>query len=65
MIINKTTLTIQDVQYILGSSAYSVYKLIHEGKLYAYKDAGGKMWKIPEQAILDYLNSLKVIYPQK
>ena len=52
MIINKTTLTIQDAQYILG-------------KLYAYKDAGGKMWKIPEQAILDYLNSLKVIYPQR
>lgn len=65
MIINKTTLTIQDAQYILGSSAYSIYKLIHERKLYAYKDDGGKMWKIPEQAILDYLNSLKVIYPQK
>lgn len=64
MIINKTTLTIQDAQYILGSSAYNIYKLIHEGKLYAYKDAG-KMWKIPEQAILDYLNALKVIYPQR
>lgn len=38
MIINKTTLTIQDAQYLLGSSAYSIYKLIHEGKLYAYKD---------------------------
>ena len=58
MIINKTTLTIQDAQYLLGSSAYSIYKLIHEGN-------GGKMWKIPEQAILDYLNSLKVIYPQR
>ena len=65
MVINKTTLTIQDVQYILGSSAYSIYKLIHEEKLYAYKDDGGKMWKIPEQAILDYLNSLKVIYSQR
>ncbi|WP_317405435.1 helix-turn-helix domain-containing protein [Megamonas funiformis] len=65
MVINKTTLTIQDAQYLLGSSAYNIYKLIHGGKQYAYKDAGGKMWKIPEQAILDYLNSLKVIYPQK
>ena len=25
----------------------------------------GKMWKIPEQAILDYLNSLKVNYSQR
>ncbi len=57
MVINKTTLTIQDAQYLLGSSAYNIYKLIHGGKQYAYKDAGGKMWKIPEQAILDYLNS--------
>lgn len=65
MVINKTTLTIQDAQYILGSSAYSIYKLIHEGKLYAYKDTGGKIWKIPEQAILYYLNSLKVNYPPK
>ena len=62
MIINKTVLNIPDTQQIFNLSAYSVSRLIHEKKLYAYKDDGGKAWKIPEQSIIDYLNSRKSIY---
>ena len=62
MIINKTVFNIQDTQQILNRSAYSVYRLIHEKRLFAYKDDGGKAWKIPEQSIVDYLNSRKSIY---
>ena len=62
MIINKTVFNIQDTQQILNLSAYSVYRLIHEKRLFAYKDDGGKAWKIPEQSIVDYLNSRKRIY---
>ena len=62
MIINKTVFNIQDTQQILNLSAYSVYRLIHEKRLFAHKDDGGKAWKIPEQSIVDYLNSRKSIY---
>ncbi len=62
MVINKTVLNLQDTQQVLNLSAYGVYKLIHEKKLYAYKDDGGKAWKIPEQSITDYLSSRKSIY---
>lgn len=62
MIINKTVLNLQDVQQLLNLSACSVYRLIHEKKLYAYKDDGGKSWKIPEQSITNYLSSRKSIY---
>lgn len=62
MVINKIVLNLQDVQQVLNLSAYSVYKLIHEKKIYAYKDDGGKSWKIPEQSIIDYLSSRKSIY---
>lgn len=62
MVINKIVLNLQDVQQVLNLSAYSVYKLIHEKKIYAYKDDGGKSWKIPEQSIVDYLSSRKSIY---
>lgn len=62
MIINKTVFNIQDTQQILNLSAYSVYRLIHEKRLFAYKDDGGKAWKIPEQSIVNYLNSRKSIY---
>ncbi len=62
MVINKIVLNLQDVQQVLNLSAYGVYKLIHEKKLYAYKDDGGRAWKIPEQSIIDYLSSRKSIY---
>ena len=62
MIINKTVFNIQDTQQILNLSAYSVYRLKKEKRLFAYKDDGGKAWKIPEQSIVDYLNSRKSIY---
>ena len=33
--------------------------VIDSGKLYAYKEPGCKTWKIPVDAIIDYLKSQK------
>lgn len=65
MIINKSILTVIETQQILCLNTYKVYQLIHSGALFAYKDEGCNMWKIPEQSINDYLDNRKRIYSHK
>lgn len=57
--IPKAVLFVSEAASLLGYSSHFVYELIHSGKLYAYKNPGCKTWKIPVEAIMDYLNSQK------
>lgn len=57
VILHKATLIILEVVSILGISTYRVYKLIHQGKIKAYKEDGYKSWHIPSISIRNYLQS--------
>lgn len=65
MEINKFVLSVQEAQYVLGASSRTIYRLIHQNILYAYKDHGGRIWKIPEQSIINYFNIMDQIYHKK
>ena len=53
----KTLLHVSDVASLLGCSSHTVYNLIKTGQLTAYKDAGGKAWKIPVSSVEAYVKS--------
>lgn len=55
VILHKATLTVPEVVSILGISTYRVYKLIHQGKIMAYKEEGCKSWLIPSVSVRNYL----------
>ena len=55
MFINKSVFHVSDAASLLCCSSQVIYELIHNGKLFAYKD--GKAWKIPEKSINDYINA--------
>ncbi len=55
MMIDKKVLYVSEVASLLGCCSAVVYKLIENGNLKAYKDAGGKRWQIPELALNDYI----------
>lgn len=55
MLINKTVLYVSEAAALLGCSSQYIYHLIHTGKLAAYKDEGARAWKIPEEAIKQYI----------
>ena len=57
MLINKTILLASEAASVLNYSTQTIYKLIHEGKLAAFKEKGHKVWRIPESSIVDYVNS--------
>lgn len=57
MLINKSVLFVSEAACVLGCSSYQVYRMIHEGRLAAYKDDGARAWKIPEEAIQAYIHS--------
>lgn len=57
MQISKTLLHVSDVASLLGYSSHTIYHLIKTGQLIAYKNDGGKAWKIPASAVEDYVNS--------
>lgn len=57
MQLSKTLLHVSDVASLLGYSSHTVYNLIKTKQLTAYKDAGGKAWKIPVSAVEAYVNS--------
>ncbi len=59
MLINKAVLYVSEVACLLGCSAHYIYHLIHTGKLAAYKEDGGRAWKIPEASVMQYINSHK------
>ncbi len=53
----KPVLLVAETACLLGCSSGQIYKLIHQGKLKAYKDEGARAWKIPEASIQEYINS--------
>lgn len=59
MLINKAVLYVSEAACVLGCSAHYIYHLIHTGKLAAYKEEGGRAWKIPEASIMNYINHYK------
>lgn len=52
----KTVLTVGEVAAVLSCSQYKVYQLLNQQILQGYHDANGRMWKIPETAVKDYMN---------
>ena len=65
MLINKTILFAAEVSSLLGYSTQYVYTLIHQEKLFAYKDPDGKAWRIPEKAVTDYIQRQSAEYARK
>lgn len=57
MMINKAVFYASEVAAILGYSTHTVYHLIHTKQLPAFRDKGCKAWRIPESAIIGYVNS--------
>lgn len=55
MQITKAVFFVSEAACLLGCSSYQIYRMIHEGNLFAYKDEGARAWKIPEQAIQQYI----------
>ena len=56
MLINKTVLLASEAASVLNYSTQTIYKLIHTGKLEAFKEKGHKVWRIPEKSIEDYIH---------
>jgi excisionase family DNA binding protein len=56
--IEKVVLHVSEVACLLQCSSLTVYKLIHSGKLPAYKS--GKAWKIRVSDLEKYLRSIKL-----
>jgi len=48
-------LTIEDISEILKIGMTQAYKIVRSGQLKGYKE--GKDWKIPKQALNDYILS--------
>lgn len=53
----KTLLHVSDVASLLGFSSQTVYHLIRTNQLVAYKENGGKVWKIPAFSVENYIRS--------
>ncbi len=54
MILNKTVLNVSEAAFVLNTSSYCIYNLIHTGKLRAYKDANQYGWRIPAEELERY-----------
>ena len=57
MKIDKTILTTAEAASVLSCSTQAIYHLIHTRALRAYKDVGGRPWRIPDYCIKDYIAS--------
>jgi excisionase family DNA binding protein len=55
--IEKVVLHVSEVASLMQCSSLTVYKLIHSGKLSAYKS--GQAWKIQVSDLEKYLRSIK------
>lgn len=55
MTITKSVLFVAETAAILGCSSQTIYHLIHTKQLEAYKDEGHHTWRIPEEAIQNYI----------
>lgn len=47
-------LTVEEAQEILKMSRNCVYAILHSGELKGYQQ--GRSWRIPKQAILEYVS---------
>ena len=57
MKLEKTILTTAEAAAVLSCSTQTIYHLIHTRSLGAYKDVGGRPWRIPDYSIKDYIAS--------
>ena len=57
MLINKTVLFASEAAAVLGYSTHTIYQLIHQGKLPAFREEGHKAWRIPESSIKAYVDA--------
>ena len=57
MLIDKLTLSVSEAASILNCSSQTIYRLIHNKSLNAYKDLGGRPWHIPDYSIRNYIFS--------
>ena len=55
MLVDKSVLFPAEAATRLSCSVQKIYRLIHEHKLKAYKDNGGRAWKIPCEYIEEYI----------
>lgn len=54
-------LTVQEVAQRLRVSEHRLYALIDEGKILAHKPVGLKGYRIPETAVLDWLEGREAV----
>lgn len=59
MLINKLIFSVAETASFLNCSSHTIYNKIHSRQLDAYKLLGHHAWQITEEAINDYMNSLK------
>lgn len=55
MLLDHKILLATDAAVILRCGVRRIYKMIESKEIYAYKDKDGRVWKISEQSILDYI----------
>ena len=65
MLINKTVFFASEAASLLGYSTHTIYQLIHEGKLAAYREEGHKAWRIPEASIQAHIDACMQRYASR
>lgn len=55
MLIEKKVLYVAEVASLLGCCSQVVYQLIEAGRIRAYKEEGRKCWRIPVEALEEYI----------
>ena len=57
LILTKSAFYAAESAVLLNLSVQQVYRLVHGKKLRAYKDYGGRSWKIPADSIVEYMRN--------
>ena len=57
LILTKSAFYAAEAAVLLNLSVQQVYRLVHGKKLRAYKDYGGRSWKIPADSIVEYMRN--------
>lgn len=53
----KEVIYASEAAVLLNKSVQEVYRLIHDGKLSAYREEGSKTWNIPAGSITEYIDT--------
>lgn len=61
MLIEKKVLYVAEVASLLGCCSQVVYQLIEAGRICAYKEEGRKCWRIPVEALEEYISILLIV----